>query len=1062
MFDEASARLIRDAPSLRDLPAAELPAVLANAYAGLVSRRLSGESVDADATEEWPLTRIADVYELIASVSDDGAVRRSAAFVAGSAQRLQSAALSPALDPLISREAVHPSISAPLLFLIAEQYADAADAANEIPRSRSGGQTVDTLVACLAELSRGRPGKALDLSSKPLADSESKLSLEERATETLLRRLIEGIRQLARALLGLPGDPSTPSAVFSEVVEIAAQSSTTFGDGTFSAYPGPSHLAELLRTIAGALPQSSIASVPGPPSGDSDAWGRWLRRRARRSPFIWPNHREALLEQRFQDPGKSAVIVYPTGAGKTTLTSFKVQATLLAGQKVVFLAPTHALAEQLTRDFHAVFAERTPDAWNVILDSGSDTLANLEVMTPERCLARLSHSPEAFEEVGLLVFDECHLLSPDSGVRRSLDAMLCLLAFNAVQPDADLLLLSAMLTNGELLAGWISELTGRECSYLESFWKPTRQARAVVTYLQEEIEEAKKAAADIQRQRDTAVGRAAADLRMPAKRMLTAVPYGLFGLQHNWRDDHGKLRLSLGRLSTEPVSLAGRLTSDGVYVTPNSNEVASQLAIKAVASGLKTMIFVNSRRESLAIARNLSQLRPERSKPDEEDAWAAIADEFGGLDHSVLKQGSGAVPHNALMIRSERELAEALFRRKGGADVIVATPTLAQGLNLPASLAILAGDKRMDQASGQRTLIKAHELLNAAGRAGRAGHLANGVVLLVPEPVVTMPSPRRVSKDTLAKLRSVMPSNDRCLEIRDPLEYVLDSVSTASEASGDVEYSLNRMLIGGEEAPRFGLQRSLAAYHARTTGDTARFQHKVEQLESELARRSSLVESDTARTLSARTGVSPRLITQLIERINSGDIPQSVIDWATWTTNWLADDPESLLEIVGPDSRPILRAAGRRLADPLDGGVISDLRDAIDGWLRGLPISKIESILTQSEPSRDDPCLRSRELILGFLPRAFSHAVGIATATALLATEFGPAYVRTSAEIAPIGVRDGLPSPVHVALARIRSRSTRRHIHQLAERLSGSLEVHPTDDYAMIFDRVSRVNDSLT
>ena len=74
-------------------------------------------------------------------------------------------------------------------------------------------------------------------------------------------------------------------------------------------------------------------------------------------------------------------------------------------------------------------------------------LQTIEVMTPERCLALLSHAAGAIDEVGLLVFDECHLLSPMGGGKRSLDAMLCLLHALKRAPDADLLLLSAMLTN---------------------------------------------------------------------------------------------------------------------------------------------------------------------------------------------------------------------------------------------------------------------------------------------------------------------------------------------------------------------------------------------------------------------------------------------------------------------------------------------------------------------------------------------------------------------------------------------------------------------------------------
>jgi superfamily II DNA or RNA helicase len=123
------------------------------------------------------------------------------------------------------------------------------------------------------------------------------------------------------------------------------------------------------------------------------------------------------------------------------------------GKKVVFLAPTHALVEQLTEDLQGIFPK---DQFGLEVSSDFDSLLfddsqlqDIEVMTPERCLARLSFSASSFQSVGLLVFDECHLLSPQSGkIGRALDGMLCLLTFSAVAPYADMLLLSAMLKNG--------------------------------------------------------------------------------------------------------------------------------------------------------------------------------------------------------------------------------------------------------------------------------------------------------------------------------------------------------------------------------------------------------------------------------------------------------------------------------------------------------------------------------------------------------------------------------------------------------------------------------------
>src|SRR5262249_7688095 len=114
-------------------------------------------------------------------------------------------------------------------------------------------------------------------------------------------------------------------------------------------------------------------------------------------------------------------------------------------------------------------------------------LQTIEVMTPERCLALLSHAPDAVNQVGLLVFDECHLLSPKGGGKRSLDAMLCLLQALKRAAEADLLLLSAMLTNSEEFADWIQESTGRPCVAYQNPWKPSRQARGVVVYRRQDL-----------------------------------------------------------------------------------------------------------------------------------------------------------------------------------------------------------------------------------------------------------------------------------------------------------------------------------------------------------------------------------------------------------------------------------------------------------------------------------------------------------------------------------------------------------------------------------------------
>jgi replicative superfamily II helicase len=76
-----------------------------------------------------------------------------------------------------------------------------------------------------------------------------------------------------------------------------------------------------------------------------------------------------------------------------------------------------------------------------------------------------------------------------------------------------------------------------------------------------------------------------------------------------------------------------------------------------------------------------------------------------------------------IMIESSTAgLCEGFFSR-----LLVATSTLAQGMNLPSEVVIIAGDSRFNQDANRMERLEAHELLNAAGRAGRAGEVSQGI-----------------------------------------------------------------------------------------------------------------------------------------------------------------------------------------------------------------------------------------------------------------------------------------------------------------------------------------------
>jgi RAD3-like DEAD/DEAH box helicase len=545
MFDATTARLIREAPPLRGVNPQTLPQELTAVYAELTALRLRADDLTAQPERLLVLERLkrlAVVYEAVVDTGAQGDARRASAFVAGTAHqilaRVMSAMYSAELD-LLSAVAIHPNIAAPLLLLVAEQNADAREAARPLQGQDAGDLIRTALVETVCDLALERLEEILQRAGRlqqlvATFDNDTDVAIER----ALFGLCWAGIVHLAASLLNrdvpLLGfrQFDSPQATFDQVVRLSASEIPLpdFARPLLSTFSGPRHLARLLRHVADSLIGSGIISLPTPGRADAQFWGNWLRHRSRTKPILWRNHRNALAHG-ILEQGQSAVLVLPTGAGKTTLSELKIAAALARGLKVIFLVPTLALVDQLRDDLSETFPPTFADV-EVSIDGdlmglviGPD-LQSVEVMTPERCLALMSHAPDAVADVGLVVFDECHLLSPQGGGKRSLDAMLCLLNVLKHAPRSDLLLLSAMLSNAEEFAGWIAEVSGRPCQAFIDPWKPSRQARGIVTYERsclDQIRQAAQVAARVRRRG----GRAQRIDR-------NAIPYALFGLHQNW------------------------------------------------------------------------------------------------------------------------------------------------------------------------------------------------------------------------------------------------------------------------------------------------------------------------------------------------------------------------------------------------------------------------------------------------------------------------------------------------------------------------------------------------
>ena len=1097
MFDPVTASLLRSSPALPGLDPEKLPQILTEHFANLAARRLregNDQSYSEDISGQWPLARIADAYELITSITDDQHIRRSAAFVAGTAQQILSHEISlrpnRGTAPLLDRDHVDHAIAAALLFLAAEQYADAKEASQKIRVTDSQyGFAATVLAEDIRDLAGGRLSDILyraDRRPKHLAENGD---LEERSTTALFEALLVGVEMFAADVLGenIPGNAAgrfeSPPAAFRRVIELSSLQIETVSPNAGSlliTYPGPRHLAALLLAAVEGMNDAAITKIGPPPGVDENFWEKWLHYRAKMAPFMWHNHREAVVKQ-FHYIANSAVVVLPAGAGKTTVSCLKIASVLGCGKSVIFLAPTHALVEQLSIDLQEIFPEEllgslVSSDFDRLFASGT-SLRKIEVMTPEHCLALLSFAPEAFESVGLMVFDECHLLSPLSGLRRALDGMLCVLGFSSISPDSDFLFLSAMIRNGAEFAEWISSITGRNCIFIDTLWKPSRQARGIVLYERDTLERIPQDALIVQQEYDRAKGKTAKGLRKDASSLLKAEPFAMFGLHHNWLHEH-PVDCIFAKLSDMPIQLVGELKQRSagklIVLKPNVNNVAAHLAVSSAHSGLKTIVFVNVKSHAVSVAREISRrLSSEvEAAPDERERWQALEAELGGREHSFLDGVSGAVPHHSQMIRLERDLAERMFRRKNGAKVIVATPTLAQGLNLPAQFAILASDMRADLEDGGREPLKAHELLNAAARAGRAGHLANGVVLLIPEQILSFKENSPLNRDAVKKLKSVMPDNDRCLDITDPLGVVLDRITSLRPlVDPDVEYALNRLstafapeIADSEAKSRFSISKSLGAYLAEKEHTLDKFNSQVKRLNDLLAMRNTDTLNPVLLELAAQSGAPISVLSALRMRLlaDVDTLPTSIAGWVYWIVEWLSVDEEARLTLLGREQASILGAVGRRISDDFSAEAILELRPGVLAWLAGKTVREIELKLGGNLQANGQVCLQARKLITSIIPMGLTFVAGLVSRTALELLESAESLSthHLVLECLPTAVRRGYDRPSKLVFAEIvTGLYSRVQTHQAYARMIGSdPEIEASEDYPTL---VSLLRDRL-
>lgn len=807
MFDPITEKRIKDIPQFDDIDVERLPQLLSSVYAHIVSAKsqLSNGQLpfligDFDKTVRT-LNKL--IFGLEALMIQDLYQKHveSLAFVTATAYSLKNMLLQQQEESVVSMDYISSDVSTVLHYLIADAVTDAVEVARKFHTADDIQGSLLRYIRMLAE------GKLKEIVESETTKEEFHGDYQEYAINLLMNELCEGIKDVALHFLG--NTTIKPTERLEQVLLLSSYQIEKFDQ--IDTYVGIRKIARLLLGVTKHLERAALINIPVPEGVDADQWKSFLYKRCMQGrPFIWRNHGFAIYN-RFLDLGVSSIFTYPTGAGKSTIVQLKIASSILADRRVIVLVPTHALESQMKRELSAIFKENFSEQMFAGGEFSEyfeeENKQSIVVMTPERCLTVLGDASDKFNDVGLVVFDEFHLMgAQESGNdSRSLTAMFTMLEIFEKLPQVDFVLLSAMVKNSHDIADWLKNVTHRECLVFDNKWKPTRQLQGCLVYEQTEIKQLQNKARTYPQHKS----------KKKLVASMLATPWCLFCLKTVW--DSQKVRdYSKVKLLNHQISLGISLTTR--KLTPNRNQVACQIASAFVLNGLRVMIFVDTPRSAQSIQKNAKDAIPlvdlsalfaqNQAKIDQ------LTLELGDFSYSYLLNQTSCAVHHGLLLPEERDLMEQSYRQEHGVHLIAATPTLAQGVNLPADVVIIAGYDRYDVNTGGRETLEAHEILNAAGRAGRAGFNSYGAVILIPNHVLAMQD-NTIGNEWQEIKDGVFAGGDQCFVIKDPIERMVGEVLIYGKAVNRDEEILLYRLGDDEKNIKRKLSHSFGSYLRR-------------------------------------------------------------------------------------------------------------------------------------------------------------------------------------------------------------------------------------------------------
>jgi ATP-dependent RNA helicase HelY len=403
--------------------------------------------------------------------------------------------------------------------------------------------------------------------------------------------------------------------------------------------------------------------------------------------------------------GRSVLVAAPTGAGKTVVGEFCCHDALASGGKTFYTTPIKALSNQKYRDL--VDRHGSGKVGLLTGDRSINGEAPVVVMTTEVLRNMLYEASPTLRGLRYVVLDEVHYLADRERGGVWEEVLIQLPA--SVQVAA----LSATVSNAEEFGDWLAEVRdGCEVIIEEHRPVPLRHHYWVNDRIYPTFRAGNK-------------GQASRHHREQAAQARAGVP------------NPDVLMLERNAQRGSRVNQKGRRVRTGPRLRwPSRAEVVEELARK---KWLPAIIFVFSRRGCEEAVAELVKSGVRLTTPEERDEIARTVDtlladlpaaDLEALDFATWRAAlmDGIAAHHAGMVPAFKECVEVCFQ-SGWLKVVIATETLALGINMPARTVVI---ERLEKWNGEtHVMLTPGEYTQLTGRAGRRGidTVGNAVVL---------------------------------------------------------------------------------------------------------------------------------------------------------------------------------------------------------------------------------------------------------------------------------------------------------------------------------------------